>query len=145
MKIAELKIGNWVNNRDNSFPIQIITIASSCIGEEHDCVSLDFQGKKGDCLCKDLKPIPFTEELFLKNNFTKQTFALNRKNNNSMYKLAKDTASIQVSYVAESCVRVDIIDEDNAITYSIPRQHIYVHELQNLYSELTKKQLELEL
>jgi hypothetical protein len=142
MEIAELKIGNWVNDRGNSFPMQITTITSSCIGEEHDYVSL---GNKGDCLCKDLKPIPFTEELFLKNNFTKQTFVLNGKNNNSLYKLIKDTASIQVSYIAESYVRVDIIDKDNTITYSIPRQHIYVHELQNLYSELTKKELELEL
>lgn len=142
MKITELKTGNWVYGSDNSTPMQITTIVSSCIGEEHDYVSL---GNKGDCLCKDLKPIPFTEELFLKNNFTKQTFALNRKNNNYLYKLVKDTVSIQVYYVAESYVRVDIIDKDNTITHSIPRKHIYVHELQNLYSELTKKELELEL
>jgi hypothetical protein len=142
MEIAELKIGNWVNDRGNSFPMQITTITSSCIGEEHDYVSL---GNKGDCLCKDLKPIPFTEELFLKNNFTKQTFALNGKNNNSLYKLIKDTAIIQVSYVAEGYVRVDIIAKENFIDYCVIRECIYVHELQNLYSELTKKELEIEL
>ena len=141
MKIAELKIDNWVYGVDNS-PVQISAITSSYIGEEHDYVSLD---NKGDCLCKDLKPIPFTEELFFKNNFTKQTFALNGKNNNSLYKLIKDTAIIQVSYVAESYVRVDIIAKENFIDYCVIRQHIYVHELQNLYNDLTKKQLEIEL
>lgn len=142
MNIAELKTGNWVYGIDNT-PMQITTITSSYIGEEHDYVSLDFQGKKGECLCKDLKPIPFTEELFLKNNFTKQTFALNGKNNNSLYKLIKDTAIIQVSYVAEGYVRVDIIAKENFIDYCVIRECIYVHELQNLYSELTKKELEI--
>ena len=77
MKIEELFIGAWVQEYSPAadrlyMPMQVVGLFQSLISQ--DTVYLDFEGNEADpweAELKDLRGIPVTEELLLKNGFVK--------------------------------------------------------------------------
>ena len=77
MKIEELFIGAWVQEHSPAadrlyMPMQVVGLFQSLISQ--DTVYLDFEGNEADpweAELKDLRGIPVTEELLLKNGFVK--------------------------------------------------------------------------
>lgn len=77
MKIEELFIGAWVQEYSPAadrlyMPMQVVGLFQSLISQ--DTVYLDFEGNEADpweAELKDLRGIPVTEEILLKNGFVK--------------------------------------------------------------------------
>lgn len=125
MKAQELRIGNWIDNGEGlHFVIDLMSMQDICEGEK-------LNGED-----KLLKGIPLTEEWLLKFGFNKKTdgvfFTLYPTNNNLEITVSvkKDFSFIQLKRV--KCEESIIFTEKN-----------FVHQLQNLYYELTGEELKL--
>ena len=128
-----LCIGNWVYDGDRTqFPMFI-----RAIGEDY--VYLDFEGNEGDLWeskPEDLQGIPLTKELLLKLG-------------------AKQVLEKEFYFVLENSERESLYLElmmlGKGFTptcdmyYDIGKPILYLHELQNIYWNLGKKQLNIKL
>lgn len=108
------------------YPMQV-----ACIGSDY--VYLDFEGNEGDvweCDCKEIVPIPLTEELIEKQGWEKVCYYYTDKNGLEIYE-TNDGWHLH-------------IDDDKCQT-TIAILIKYLHELQNAYFVVTKKELEVKL
>lgn len=122
-----LRIGNWVyDSKYAQYPMQVVLIGN-------DYVYLDFEGNEGDvweCDCKEIAPIPLTEELIEKQGWEKVCYYYTDKNGLEIYE-TNDGWLLH-------------IDDDKCQT-TIGILVKSVHELQNAYFIATKKELEVSL
>lgn len=122
IKTKELMLGNWVfAGAATQFPMQVIGIFS-------DVVYLDFEGNKGDVWEEkeeDLLPIPLTEELLVKNGFTKGV------SSNPTYYKDKES-NIFIGLTNNTTVSVRLTSENIGARVSTYNKTRYLHELQNL-------------
>ena len=133
--VQDLCIGNWVYDGERTqFPMQVVGIGS-------DYVYLDFEGNEGDlCASKpeDLMGIPLTEELLEKIGFNKVT-------NNRWGKTEEDKIT-EIVFWPDDKIQVQIRTLIYANQDSCNHWHIrYLHELQNLFWNITKQQLNINL
>ena len=123
----ELRIGNLVYDSEHTqYPMQVV-----CVGSDY--VYLDFEGNEGDvweCDCKEIVPIPLTEELIAKQGWEKVGYYYTDKNGLEIYE-TNDGWHLH-------------IDDDKCQT-TIAILIKYLHELQNAYFIATKKELEVKL
>ena len=123
----ELRIGNWVyDSKYTQYPMQVVLIGS-------DYVYLDFEGNEGDvweCDCKEIVPIPLTEELIEKQGWEKIGYYYTDKNGLEIYE-TNDGWLLHI--------------DDNKCQTTIAILINSVHELQNAYFIATKKELEIKL
>lgn len=129
----ELRIGNWVcDNTFSQYPMQVVLI-------ESDYVYLDFEGNEGDvweCNCKDIEPIPLTDELII------SLSSINDKD----YKLAfLDHVYIGNALELEYKAHGIWLPTINVGEYDIGKEIHYLHQLQNLYYGLYHEELEVKL
>ena len=123
MRVAELRIGNWVYNSTTKNKMQVypMMIPQLYTIEKEN-------GSLGD---SNIKPIPLTEEILLKCGFVKDDFSK--------------------TYVRYSIGNFNIIhdtDKDIFICDGIKYTLVcveYLHQLQNLYYVLTGEELEVSL
>jgi hypothetical protein len=134
LKAQDLRVGNWVI--ENEFPniyskIQSISFTGYASSSYNDSINV-----------KDLTPIPITEDILLKFGFEKTDdfgdqiyYALiNRGNRHYYICFDHDDISFGLS-VFNQCTSL-IYDSDSLQN---------LHQLQNLYFALTKKELEITL
>ena len=129
----DLCIGNWVYDGERTqFPMQVVGIGT-------DYVYLDFEGNEGDLwesTPNDVEGIPLTEELLLKLG-------------------AKQVLEKEFYFVLEDsereCLYLELMMLGKGFTptcniyYDIGKPILYLHELQNIYWNLGKKQLNIKL
>ena len=137
--VQDLCIGNWVYDGERTqFPMQVVAIGT-------DYVYLDFEGNEGDLwesTPNDVEGIPLTEEL-LERIGAEKRFA------NKM---------LISSYTSTTDIVVWVAFEDNGEIRATVRYHTpqllnmatsysvhYLHELQNLFWNITKQQLNIKL
>ena len=132
MKTKDLRLGNYVT--DNSgFTMYVV-------GIYEDTVLLNFKGNEGDVWkvnIKDVKPINLTEKRFLKCGFI--------ANNNYEFPafdefIHKDNKWFGVGEFNGKYYIVDFLDQ-----LGCEHKLLYLHQLQNLFYALTKKELEINL
>lgn len=140
----DLCIGNWVYDGERTqFPMFI-----RAIGEDY--VYLDFEGNEGDLWeskPEDLQGIPLTPELLEKMGAEKVS---SKKNDTTLMRLC--------SYTLTTSLNLWIVFEGNAdirteVRYNTPQlvnmgtsySVHYLHELQNLFWNITKQELKVNL
>ena len=125
----ELRIGNWVyDSKYTQYPMQVVLIGS-------DYVYLDFEGNEGDvweCDCKEIVPIPLTEELLAKCMFSEYEFEDDIFLHDEEDVCVQKSGKVYYPYSFE-----------NSDTIGTPIR--YLHQLQNLFFALTGKELEVKL
>ena len=125
----ELRIGNWVcDSKYTQYPMQVV-----CVGSDY--VYLDFEGNEGDvweCDCKEIEPIPLTEELIAKCMFSEYEFE------DDIFLHDEEDVCVQKSYKEYYPYNFE-----NSDTIGNPIR--YLHQLQNLFFALTGKELEIKL
>lgn len=124
--VRELAIGNWVYDDDYSkFPMFVVTV-----GEDFVC--LNFEGNEGDVwesIPEDLQGIPLTGELLEKCGFTLKDGLWRHK------------WGIKVKPEA-GFVFIENKDEEHWMYGTCTCKDIwYLHQLQNLVRNITKKEL----
>lgn len=121
----DLMLGNWVYDGERTrFPMFIITIGG-------DYVSLDFEGREGDIwesTPEDLHGIPLTDKILIDAGFA----------SNGWYCWHNDFPLAMTSDGEEWELLYDG-------TRRVGEPIKYVHELQNVFYNLTKKQLNVNL
>jgi hypothetical protein len=125
MKANELRIGNYIGDKDD------IAIVES-IDKDGCMVQFINDEKNGFRISQPIKPIPLTEEWLLRMGFEKKEddlFIIKLTYNNNSIKYSKDYQT-WVYY-----------KDDNDAGCNAIADCQYVHELQNLYFALTKKEL----
>lgn len=126
IKTNELMIGNWVLYEDKPIEVASITDNSICFFENKI-------GVRKVILCKpnEIDPIPITEKLLVKCGFDKHE---NWHSNDEKY----------FTNIEDD----EIMYYEDVDSYLLVGSGVYVnflHELQNAYFMLTKKQLEVKL
>lgn len=120
----DLRVGNWVYDGERTqFPMYV-----RAVGEDY--VYLDFEENESDLWesePKDLNGIPLTEELLKKIGFSQMC--------ELFYLKGIELTSTENGYIPSF----------NCCEYYIGEPIFYVHELQNLYRCLTRKELKIEL
>ena len=120
----DLRVGNWVyDGKRTQFPMYV-----RAVGEDY--VYLDFEGNESDLWesePKDLEGILITEELLKKVGFDQSC--------EIFYFNGFELTSTEFGYVPSV----------NLCEYYIGNPIFYVHELQNLYQCLIRKELKIEL
>ena len=118
----DLRLGNWLYyTEETKFPMQV-----SALGK--DWVQLDFEGNDGDCFENngdEIYPIPLNGKML----------------ENIGFKLIEDylyLGEFTLNYYKDGFM-ICVNENDRHITKPIS----YVHELQNLYYDLTDKELEI--
>ena len=138
--VQDLCIGNWVYDGDRTqFPMFI-----RAIGEDY--VYLDFEGNEGDLwesTPDKLQGIPITEELLTKMGAKKVTdIGWNVVESYS----AGVRTELRVILFSESEIDVKIRRETPHLEDMIQSGSIhYLHELQNLFWNITRQQLKVKL
>ena len=119
---SDLRLGNWLYyTEETKFPMQV-----SALGK--DWVQLDFEGNDGDCFENngdEIYPIPLNGKML----------------ENIGFKLIEDylyLGEFTLNYYKDGFM-ICVNENDRHITKPIS----YVHELQNLYYDLTDKELEI--
>ena len=133
--VQDLCIGNWVYDGDRTkFPMRVTTIGP-------DYVYLDFYDNEGDVwetFPEDLEGIPLTEELLDKMGFNKVT--------NIRWGKTEEDKIIEIVFWPDGKIQVQIRTLIYANQDSCNHWHIrYLHELQNLFWNITKQQLKVNL
>ena len=128
--VHDIAIGNWVYDGDKTqFPMRVEAIGT-------DYVYLNFEGNEGDIwesTPQDLQGILLTEELLDKLGFT--------------YKdgLWRGEGGLKVK-VGVGFVFIENKGKDNWLYGTCTSKDVYyLHQLQNLYRIITKKELKLSL
>ena len=117
MKIQELRIGNWFQDKFTSDRFQVILISD-------EVIVFDYETEKE----WQAEPIPLTEEILLKCGFYQE--------NGVMSYATQDYSSVKITY--ETLAKYYRL---YPYTYRID----YLHQLQNLYFDLTGEELEVKL
>lgn len=137
--VQDLRIGNWVYDGERTkFPMQVVAIGT-------DYVYLDFEGNEGDLWeskPEDLIGIPLTPDL-LERIGAEKRFANNM---------------LLSSYTSTTEIVVWVSFEDNGEIRATVRYHTpqlvnmatsysvhYLHELHNLFWNITKQELKINL
>ena len=140
MTTSDLRIGNWVHESEcTRYPMYVHTI-----GEDY--VYLNFDGNEGDvfeCKPEELQGIPITEELLTKMGARKVTdIGWNVVESYS----AGVRIELRVILFSESEIDVKIRRSTPHLEDYFQGSSIhYLHELQNLYWDLTKEELKIKL
>ena len=138
--ISDLRIGNWLYDSEcTRYPMYVHTI-----GEDY--VYLNFDGNEGDvfeCKPEELQGIPLTEELLTKMGARKVTdIGWNVVESYS----AGVRIELRVILFSESEIDVKIRRSTPHLEDYFQGSSIhYLHELQNLYWDLTKQELKIKL
>jgi hypothetical protein len=125
MKANELRIGNYIGDKDD------IAIVES-IDKDGCMVQFINDEKQGFRISEPIKPLPLTEEWLLKFGFEKKENGLFTKKLEYIYNSLK--------YCEDYKIWIYYNDDNDAACNSIADLN-FVHELQNLYFALTKKEL----
>ena len=133
--VQDLCVGNWVYDGERArFPMWV-----QSIGEDY--VYLNFEGSEADpweSEPKDLFGIPLTEELLDKMGFNKVT--------NIRWGKTEEDKIIEIVFWPDGKIQVQIRTLIYANQDSCNHWHIhYLHELQNLFWNITKQQLKVNL
>lgn len=137
---SDLRLGNWVYESEcTRYPMYVHTI-----GEDY--VYLNFDGNEGDvfeCKPEELQGIPITEELLTKMGARKVTdIGWNVVESYS----AGVRIELRVILFSESEIDVKIRRSTPHLEDYFQGSSIhYLHELQNLYWDLTKQELKIKL
>ena len=140
IQIKDLRLGNWVHESEcTRYPMCVHTI-----GEDY--VYLNFDGNEGDvfeCKPEELQGIPLTEELLTKMGARKVTdIGWNVVESYS----AGVRIELRVILFSESEIDVKIRRSTPHLEDYFQGSSIhYLHELQNLYWDLTKQELKIKL
>lgn len=121
----ELRIGNWVNYKDN--PYQIMYTVSNVVGVDLDSETLDTHHSNVSVL--DLQPIELTEQVLLKCGFEKDAFG----------RVYFYDDVLGLGFIHFSSEATCYLDFEGTICGKKIR---WLHELQNLIFALTGKELE---
>lgn len=135
IKVPDLCIGNWVYDGDRTqFPMWV-----QAIGDDY--VYLNFEGSEADpweTTPEELQGIPLTEKLLEKIGFNKVTIIRWGK--------TEEDKIIEIVFWPNDKIQVQIRTLIYANQDSCNHWHIrYLHELQNLFWNITKQQLKIEL
>ena len=137
---SDLRLGNWVHESEcTRYPMYVHTI-----GEDY--VYLNFDGNEGDvfeCKPEELQGIPITEELLTKMGARKVTDI-----GWNVVESYSAGVRIELRVILFSELEIDV-----KIRRSTPHLEDYfqgssihyLHELQNLYWDLTKQELKIKL
>ena len=137
---SDLRIGNWLYESEcTRYPMYVHTIGD-------DYVYLNFDGNEGDvweCKPEELQGIPLTEELLTKMGARKVTdIGWNVVESYS----AGVRIELRVILFSESEIDVKIRRSTPHLEDYFQGSSIhYLHELQNLYWDLTKQELKIKL
>ena len=137
---SDLRLGNWVHESEcTRYPMYVHTIGD-------DYVYLNFDGNEGDvfeCKPEELQGIPLTEELLTKMGARKVTdIGWNVVESYS----AGVRIELRVILFSESEIDVKIRrSTPHWEDYFQGSSILYLHELQNLYWDLTKQELKIKL
>lgn len=137
---SDLRLGNWVHDSEcTRYPMYV-----QAIGEDYVC--LNFDGNEGDvweCKPEELQGIPITEELLTKMGARKVTdIGWNVVESYS----AGVRIELRVILFSESEIDVKIRRSTPHLEDYFQGSSIhYLHELQNLYWDLTKEELKIKL
>lgn len=129
----DLRIGNWVYDGEyTQFPMFIRTI-----GEDY--VYLDFYGREGDLWESspdDLQGIPITEDLLKRMGFTFSGYGIWSKTQQDRH------ISINISreFVAIEAYKDRLVDS-RCTCHGVK----YLHHLQNLFYEISRTELKIDL
>lgn len=140
MTTSDLRIGNWLYESEcTRYPMYVHTIGD-------DYVYLNFDGNEGDvfeCKPEELQGIPLTEELLTKMGARKVTdIGWNVVESYS----AGVRIELRVILFSESEIDVKIRRSTPHLEDYFQGSSIhYLHELQNLYWDLTKQELKIKL
>ncbi len=146
IQTTELRKGNWYQSEHSGrfdsikvaegvYYIQVNSIGSYCVNDWQD------MGAGGRVECNDIMPIPLTEEILLKCGFKKV---------DDVQEAFSGTSFTSYCFIGFQLALVDdkwklwIEVEDGFYNWAWT-QLDYVHELQNLYYALNKKELEVAL
>lgn len=142
VSVQDLCVGNWVYDGERTqFPMQVVGIGS-------DYVYLDFEGNESDLWeskPEDLMGIPLSEELLDKIGVIHYTsflmFLLQETPSQRLYVefLYKDNEDRSVRVLCHD--KNKNLTASRATSYSVH----YLHELQNLFWNITKQQLKVNL
>lgn len=135
ISVQDLCVGNWVyDGKHAQFPMYVI-------GLDINDVYLNFESNEGDVWessYEDLFGIPLTEELLDKMGFNKVT--------NIRWAKAEENKIIEIVFWPDGKIQVQIRTLIYANQDSCNHWHIrYLHELQNLFWNITKQQLKVNL
>jgi len=123
MEAKELRMGNWIN---------FIPHNSNFIVSQINAINSWEENINGLCL-EDIEPIPLTEEWLLKFGFERVTPTENGYDNDCAYEL-KNFGRIALKNGV-------LIPDQYYFLAGLDFNLKHVHELQNLYFALTKKEL----
>ena len=128
--VQDLCIGNWVYDGERTqFPMQVVGIGS-------DYVYLDFEGNEGDLWeskPEELEGIPLTEELMTDNGFRFNGVWWHKREANYALDVSVGLAYVQIEKWADSRIH----------SWCTCHGVRFVHELQNLFWNITKQQLNI--
>lgn len=133
MTTSDLRIGNWVHDSEcTRYPMYVHTI-----GEDY--VYLNFDGNEGDvweCKPEELQGIPLTEELLLRMGFTFNGYGVWNKTQQDRH------ISINVSreFVAIEAYK-DRLCDSRCTCHGVR----CLHQLQNLFYEISRTELQVNL
>lgn len=133
--VRDLAIWNWVYDGEcTQFPMWV-----QAIGEDY--VYLNFEGNEGDVwesTPDELQGIPLTDELLTKLGFSRIT--------NIRWGKTEEDKSVEVVFWPDGAIQLQIRTLMYANQDSCNHWHIrYLHELQNLFWQITKQQLKVNL
>ena len=132
MTTSDLRLGNWVHESEcTRYPMYVHTI-----GEDY--VYLNFDGNEGDvweCKPEELQGVPITEELLEKMGFSHIGLWWRKQDAGYAVDVSVAMAYAQIEKWA------------NGSMHSRCTSHglRFVHELQNLFRDITKQELKIKL
>ena len=125
-------LGNWVYDGERTqFPMYVQTIGD-------DYVYLNFEGNEGDVFestPEDLQGIPLTEKLLDDNGFTLNGVWWSRREEGYILDISVGLAYVQIEKWADSRIH------SRCTCHGVR----FVHELQNLFYQITRQKLKITL
>lgn len=132
INVSELMIGDWVYDGERTqFPMYIETIA-------RDYVYLNFKGNEGDVwesTLQELQGIPLTPELMAKIGFTFSNGLWRKREHNRNIQAKIETGFVFVEAFNET------LKDSRGCSHNIH----YLHQLQNFFRIISRKELIFEL
>lgn len=130
--VQDLCVGNWVYDGDRTqFPMQVVGIGT-------DYVYLDFEGNEADLwetTSEELEGIPLTEELMTDNGFRFNGVWWHKHEANYALDVSVGLAYVQIEKWADSRIH------SRCTCHGVR----FLHELQNLFWNITKQELKIKL
>lgn len=136
--VTDLCVGNWVyDGVSTKFPMYVRVIGD-------DYVYLDFEGNEGDMWeskIEDLQGVPITKEILIKSGFeyvTEFTYELRLPNQiagHDIIGIVVDSGFVSIAHESKSLI----------MSRCACSGVYFVHQLQNLFWNITKQQLNINL